>query len=163
MIIEKYELPKLTDAFVKGAISASASNKWDIFIETYGTHYSEENIMGGRAVQETIYSYASVSKMESLNIDINIAAKASFAKFFVDTSFDFKKYERDIEYSERSESSKSVFYLGGQPSRDGNIHEWQTKIVDNPMPISYRLSPLYELFDHITDPKFNKTLAAQQF
>jgi hypothetical protein len=55
--------------------------------------------MGGRAIQETIYSYESVSKMESLDIDINIAAKASFAKFFVDTSFDFKKYEKDIEYS----------------------------------------------------------------
>jgi hypothetical protein len=31
------------------------------------------------------------------------------------------------------------------------------------MPIGYRLSPLYELFEHITDPKFNKTLATQQF
>jgi hypothetical protein len=30
--------------------------------------------------------------MNSLNIDISIAAKASFAKFFADSSFDWKKH-----------------------------------------------------------------------
>jgi hypothetical protein len=36
--------------------------------------------------------------MESLNIDINIAAKASFAKFYADTTFDYQKYETQIKY-----------------------------------------------------------------
>jgi hypothetical protein len=49
--------------------------------------------MGGRAVQEISYDYESVSKLKSLNIDINIAARASFAKFFsADSSFDWHKY-----------------------------------------------------------------------
>lgn len=30
--------------------------------------------------------------MESLTIDINTAAKASFAKFYADSSFDYQKY-----------------------------------------------------------------------
>jgi hypothetical protein len=51
--------------------------------------------------------------MESLEIDINIAAKASFAKFLVDTSFDWNKYARSINYSEKIESSKTQFYIGG--------------------------------------------------
>ena len=55
--------------------------------------------MGGRATQQISYTYQSISKMESLNVDTNIAAKASFAKFFADTSFDWNKYSKDINYS----------------------------------------------------------------
>ena len=54
--------------------------------------------MGGRAVQEIEYNYKSASDMESLKIDINIAAKASFAKFYADASFDYQKYETQIKY-----------------------------------------------------------------
>ena len=55
--------------------------------------------MGGRATQQISYTFQSVSKMESLNVDINIAAKASFAKFFADPSFDWNKYSKEINYS----------------------------------------------------------------
>lgn len=119
--------------------------------------------MGGRATQETSYTYESVSKMESLDIDINIAAKASFAKFFVDASFDWNKYQRSINYSEKIETSKTQYYIGGEPPRTGNIYDWQSKIAENPMPISYKLFPLSELFERITDAKFNKTAAVEQF
>lgn len=48
--------------------------------------------MGGRATQEISYDFQTVSKLNSINVDINIAAKASFAKFFADTSFDWHKH-----------------------------------------------------------------------
>jgi len=35
-----------------------------------------------------------VSKLESLEVDINITAKASFAKFFSDATFDWEKHDR---------------------------------------------------------------------
>lgn len=57
--------------------------------------------MGGRAVQEISYSYESVSKMSSLNIDIQTAAKASFARFFGDVSFDWHRFTQEIAYSEK--------------------------------------------------------------
>ena len=37
--------------------------------------------------------------MESLAIDIDITAKASFAKFFADSEFDYKKYETQVKYA----------------------------------------------------------------
>ena len=55
--------------------------------------------MGGRATEEIIYTYESASKMESLQIDVELTAKASFAKFYADSSFDFHKYETQIKYS----------------------------------------------------------------
>lgn len=38
--------------------------------------------------------------MESMSIDIDITAKASFAKFYADSEFDFHKYETNIKYAE---------------------------------------------------------------
>ena len=55
--------------------------------------------MGGRAVQEISYDYSSISKLNSLNIDIAIAAKASFAKCLLDSSFDWHKHTEEIAYS----------------------------------------------------------------
>lgn len=52
--------------------------------------------MGGRAVQEITYDFESVSKLNSINIDISIAAKASFAKYFADASFDWHKHTEEI-------------------------------------------------------------------
>lgn len=56
--------------------------------------------MGGRATQEIQYESKSVSEMESLQIDINIAAKASYAKFYMDSSFDYHKYETQTKYAQ---------------------------------------------------------------
>jgi hypothetical protein len=113
IILDKFALPKLSEDFAAGAVYSLQQGNWTEFIEEFGTHYIHEITMGGRATQETSYTYDSVSKMESLDIDINIAAKASFAKFLVDASFDWNKYSRSINDSEKIESSKTHFYIGG--------------------------------------------------
>ena len=38
--------------------------------------------------------------MESIGIDINIGAKAKFANYFSDASFDWKTYQRQMKYAE---------------------------------------------------------------
>ena len=55
--------------------------------------------MGGRAIQEIEYNWKSVAELESLNVDIHLSAKASFAKFFSDSSFDYHKYETETKYT----------------------------------------------------------------
>ena len=82
----------LTDNFKKGVEQSYANKNWDNFINQYGSHFTYEVIMGGRAIQQIEYSFESVSRLEELSIDINTAAKASYAKFYGDTSFDWKKY-----------------------------------------------------------------------
>ena len=85
--------------------------------------------MGGRAVQEISYSYESVSKMNSLDIDIQLAAKASFARFFGDKSFDWHRYTEEIAYSEKQSIGIAELYVGGIPPKDGNIYTWVDKEV----------------------------------
>jgi len=69
--------------------------------------------MGGRATQEIDYSYESISKMESLNIDVDVAAKASFAKFYADGSYNWSKHSKEISYSAMMSSSTRELYIGG--------------------------------------------------
>ena len=105
--------------------------------------------MGGRATQEIQYESKSVSEMQTLEIDIDITAKASFAKFYADSSFDYHKYEVQTKYAETLSHSIKELYVGGQPPQNGNISQWQQKIIEDPMPITYKMLPLSELFDHI--------------
>lgn len=84
--------------------------------------------------------------METLTIDINIAAKASFAKFSSDASFDYHKYENQIKYAETLSQNIHEIYVGGHTPKTGKIIDWQEAVVEHPMPITYRLLPLSELF-----------------
>ena len=63
--------------------------------------------------------------MESLAIDIDITAKASFAKFYADTQFDYKKYETQIKYAETLSQTIHEIYIGGSPPKTGKISDWQ--------------------------------------
>jgi hypothetical protein len=63
-----------------------------MFLRIFGTHFAYVVLLGGRAMQETSYTFESIQKMNALSVDINVAAKAKFAKFFVDTSYDWKKH-----------------------------------------------------------------------
>lgn len=40
----------------------------------------------------------------------------------------------------------SNYYIGGVPPGRGNIQDWQTQVNNQPMPISYRVMPLSDLF-----------------
>lgn len=91
--IDLFTVTSLLPNFVTGVNESYHSGNWDKFITQFGTHFVYDATMGGRAVQEISYSFESASKMASLDIDISLAAKASFAKFFsADSSFDWHKH-----------------------------------------------------------------------
>lgn len=90
--IDIFTVNNLLPNFVSGVNESYHSNNWDKFITQFGTHFVYDVTMGGRALQEISYDFESVSKLNSLNVDISLAAKASFAKFFADSSFDWSKH-----------------------------------------------------------------------
>lgn len=92
-----------------------------------------------------------------MNIDVNLAAKASFAKFYLDASFDYQKYESQIKYSETLSQSIREIYIGGQTPRTGKIIDWEHLVINDPMPITYKMLPLSDLFTF--NP--NKTIDAK--
>jgi len=92
MSLNLFKPGNISENFWDGVSFSYTANDWGRFIEQFGTHFIYEVILGGRAIQEIQYNYKSASDMESLDIDVNIAAKASFAKFYADASFDYHKY-----------------------------------------------------------------------
>ncbi len=153
----------MSENFWDGVSYSYNANDWERFIEQFGTHYVYEVVLGGRAVQEIEYNFKSASDMESLNIDINIAAKASFAKFYADATFDYQKYETQIKYVETLSQNIREIYIGGQPPRTGKIIDWQEKVIDDPMPITYKLLPLSDLFMFNPDKSIDQKAAKAQF
>lgn len=105
--------------------------------------------MGGRAMQEMVFTFESMSTLESLEVDVNNAARARFAKIYGDKSFDWKKYDESIKYAEYLTNETAEAYIGGHPPRDGNIMEWVDNVITNPMPIRYTLAEISQLFSKI--------------
>ena len=91
-------------------------NSWDNFISQYGTHFIFDVYMGGRVVEEMVFTRESVATLEALNVDIEIAAKASYAKANGDLSFNYDRYSLDESYAESFASSINEFYIGGTPT-----------------------------------------------
>ena len=83
----------LTEDFVKGVHNSTANNRWDEFINHFGTHYATKIIFGGTSLYQHEYQEETMSYFKSMNLDIGIAAKVQFAKRFnVSMSEDLKKY-----------------------------------------------------------------------
>ena len=139
----------MEDSFEVAVNASYHSNNWDTFIEEYGTHFVKDVTMGGRALQEISYTSQSVSKLNSLDIDISTAARARFAQFFGDRSTDWEKYEEQIRYSSVMTNKTTELYIGGHPPRDGDVRSWIDNVINNPMPIRYSVIELTELFDKV--------------
>ena len=72
----------LTEDFKQGVQDSLRDNDWSQFIQVYGSHYIYDITYGGRAIQYLSYSYKSVSLLDSLNIDVNLAAKIRYGRFY---------------------------------------------------------------------------------
>lgn len=59
--------------------------------------------------------------MESIGIDIHLAAKAKFANFYADSSFDWSNYKNQIKYAETLSVSINEIYVGGHAPTTGHI------------------------------------------
>ncbi len=100
-----------------------------------------------------------------MGIDVKVAAKAKFAKFHADASFDFSKNEKDISYLDKSAQQIKQFYLGGKPPASGDLDSWIDNVAQDPMPIRYRVMELTELIKMVKSNRtgFDAQKAAQQF
>ena len=103
--VDLFDIDNLLPNFVKGVVQSAKTGNWDMFIDQFGTHFVYEVIFGGRATQQTSYSYEAVSTLRSLGVDLHTAAKARYAFFYGDASYDWKKYQESMNYSMKMSSS----------------------------------------------------------
>ena len=98
-----------------------------------------------------------------MGIDIEVAAKAHFASFYHDSSFNFSKYKQQMDYSNRYSMTKREIYIGGTPPTNGDVRAWAQTVTNNPMAINYKLIDLGHLFKFINVTGFDTTSAVTSF
>lgn len=146
MSLNTFSPGKISDSFWVDVDNSLKSNDWSLFIEHFGTHFVYDVTLGGRAVQEIQYDSKGIAILGSLNISTDLAAKASFAAFYNDTSFNYSAYSSEIKYASILSQSINQYYMGGASPSNGTIKDWANGVIKAPMSISYRVLPLSNLF-----------------
>ena len=140
-----FNLPNLSASFKEGATEAAASGNWKHFFEIFGTNYAYSVVFGGRCVQSTLFKTTQVQLVNSIGIDIAAGAKFNFAEFSGDIDTDWHRHKEEIQYFNSSYSEIHEVYIGSNPPKSGDWHDWQEGVRDAPAPIKYYLGTMTDL------------------
>ena len=149
LTIPTFSLLALTEDFKQGVRDSYTQNSWQHFIDIYGTHYVYDITYGARAIQLLTYDYKSVSLLDSVNIDVDLAAKISYGRFYGTAEAAYSMSTEDQSYVENEKLHQKEVYIGSHPPTDGNFTEWLLGVQDRPAPIKYEIRSITELFSEV--------------
>jgi len=145
----KYYSYPLTSAFLKALEllpTVYARDNFSVFEEffsNWGTHVSQQTVMGGRASSFYQFSNSAYDDLQSSAVDINAAASASWGGFSGDTSTRDSYSKESTEYFNKKTASVSRTYLGPTPPMNpSNLNLWMANVVSSPFALSYTLVPI---------------------
>jgi len=154
--IKLYDPPQFDSEFLLGLKTLKglpyAKNKfvWHKFINYFGTHFTQSIQMGARYGYLMKLSEKAYSSFQSQGVDVS----ASVSVFTVSGGVDVKKSDKNSNKVMSSSSETKSFSIGSIPPRDNNGNTWANQAITEPMPISYELRAMTEIF---TDPAMNLT------
>ncbi|XP_060576710.1 uncharacterized protein LOC132734026, partial [Ruditapes philippinarum] len=140
--------PPLDPVFISWIKRLSSTDSTDVYIEffdTYGTHFPTEVTFGARFTYE--------HKMESKKYEtqsesgVNVAVSASYSGIVSvggGFSMDSSQKEKASEFS-KSVETKTIS-VGAAPPANGDAMTWASTVKDSPVPSSYKLASIEELF-----------------
>ena len=140
---------KLSDGFktaVKGLDDLDLDGYLD-FIRVFGTHYLATVRMGGRYGFQSEFETSEYMDMLSIGLDISAAAGYSGEiDIGVNTSTQ-AHFELAYEFDSHREKRR-IYQVGGRPptAPNGTALVWAQTVKDDPLPISYQLVEIAELF-----------------
>eukprot|EP01095_Lingulamoeba_sp_RSL-Kostka_P017251 TRINITY_DN8856_c4_g1_i1.p1 TRINITY_DN8856_c4_g1~~TRINITY_DN8856_c4_g1_i1.p1 ORF type:complete len:1890 (+),score=669.04 TRINITY_DN8856_c4_g1_i1:53-5671(+) len=142
--------------------STEDEEKYQLLIKLYGTHFTNQVSLGGKAftryemTQDEFQKAQSISTATSKEWEFAISGKYASVSGFFKTSGNVKDTieTNTEEFMSKTTYSRKEWYLGGEPaigsSEDGNIEDikrWATTVKDNPVPVRMELTPITYLFD----------------
>eukprot|EP01084_Bolivina_argentea_P050622 93108_1 len=138
-----YQMPTKYDPNNK-TITEWFNNTW---FNTYGTHYISQMTAGGIAGQYASLSYYAYSSYYSSNFSIYASAEFLASEVGgVDLTTDYA--------TSLSQKWKSVlidfkeFSIGAALPSSGKTGDWLQSIYESPLPISLKLTPIYDLLSN---------------
>ena len=138
----------VTNNFAKAVSSlplARNDSAYNTFINTYGTHFTSQVVMGAKMVVRSEFEEVALTNMEETGLNIEAGAKVSFMRFAagVGTETDIQRQQREAFESMRKSFTAS--YLGSHPPSDGRWETWAQSTTNSPYPVRYKLVPLTSL------------------
>ncbi|XP_060563200.1 uncharacterized protein LOC132722694 isoform X2 [Ruditapes philippinarum] len=140
--------PPLDPVFLSWVKRLSSTNSTDVYLEfldTYGTHFPTEVTFGARFT----YEHKMESKKYETQIEsgVNVEASASYSGFFnVGGGFSMDSSQK-LKASAFSKSVETkTISVGAAPPANGDAMTWALTVKDSPVPTSYKLASIEELF-----------------
>ena len=159
---------KLTARWERGV--SSARQLWLRLFRSYGTHYVDQLVLGGKMIFSKYINTTSVSAAKKAGHSVaqqagiaikseteaggglfGIGGKGEAAREnSIENSFR-KSYDQLNEFQQAvADSASSTIVMGGTPPgkgamSTGGFAEWANSVTLNPVPIKYELIPLSEL------------------
>ncbi|XP_077992423.1 uncharacterized protein LOC144446518 isoform X2 [Glandiceps talaboti] len=134
------------------------------FITAFGTHYTTNVLMGGRAVQRYQMTSESMEQIQEREVGAGFSASggvSGIASFSASMSMKMSNSMRNSLST--SETSSTEFFLGGEAGlgdiSEGNtdsMKEWASTVFDNPVPIQYKLGAVIDLLNKENFPEDKK-------
>ena len=115
------------------------------FFEKYGTHFLKEVKFGASFTYEHKMS-ASTYKTEKEN-GVNVAVSASYSGLFsVGGGFSMDSSQRESASNFQKKVETRTITIGAAPPANGDALTWASTVKESPVPVSYDLSSIEELF-----------------
>ena len=148
--IEYYNPPLFYSTFIK-AINYLEGKDFDkakedhyTFIDYYGTHFIDTIIMGARYGFLRKMSIEDYSTFKSTSAKVGVNAGG----YGVSGSASVGAESNKSSSGSSSESYTKVFSIGAAPPANGDTLTWASSAISEPMPISYKLRPISEIFSN---------------
>lgn len=115
------------------------------FVKYYGTHFPTGVVFGARFVN--VYSMTSKSYKTASSRDISVSAQASYSGLIsVSGGFNLDKSQREAASAFSKTVESTTVSVGAAPPSNGDAAYWASSVKDNPVPISYQIQPIANLF-----------------
>lgn len=148
--------PPFDPTFIFWVKELNTKNDQDTYIKffsLYGTHYLTDSTFGARFVKNYRMKTKEYQRQESSGVDVAVSASYS-GIFSVGGGFSLDSSQQSAVSNFMSSVTSETKSIGAAPPANGDSLTWASTVKNNPIPSTYKLSSIENLF---TD-KYMKTL-----
>lgn len=140
--------PPFDSTFISWVEKLNSKNDLDTYIEffnLYGTHFLTDSTYGARFVKNYRMKTKEYQHQESSGV--NVAVSASYSGLFsVGGSFSLDSSQQQAVSNFMSSVTSETKSIGAAPPANGDALTWASTVKDDPIPSSYKLSSIENLF-----------------
>mmetsp|Transcript_49256 Transcript_49256/g.74950 ORF Transcript_49256/g.74950 Transcript_49256/m.74950 type:complete len:630 (+) Transcript_49256:53-1942(+) len=132
----------LPSSFNPNNISSTDSQNFEAFYKTYGDAFIAAAIEGGLITQRSTLDAYSKANLESQDISVSQQAQVSF-DITIGESTTSTSNSSSLQAFQQNATFSEITVIGGNPSYENDFESWQNSLVDSPLPVIVKLSPIY--------------------